>query len=538
MAASSQRATSSTELRGALAWEDAPVLLQVFVAGAGTMALEMLAGRLLAPRFGSTIFVWGSIIGVVLTGLALGYYAGGRLGDSRPVPSSLAFLLLGGGAFALLMPLFGPPILAGVASMLPGPRAGPLVAATLLLGPPSLILGGATPVAVRLTAGPTERAGTTAGTLFGLSTAGSIAGTFLTVFVLIPALDVTAILTGVGALLALASLVSGADRLPRAGLVVILLIASPMGQAAFSQTLTGMQTGITDEILHQRSSSYHEIYVTQDRNPFGDSHVRTLIMDGLRHSAMYTDRPAETPFGYVEHFHLGPLIEPDATSVLFVGAGGMSGPKQFLATYPGMQVDAVEVDPAVVDIAETYFAVPTDDPRLNVTVADGRHLLEQTDRTWDIIVLDAYGRDYIPFHLLTQEFLATAEERLSPHGVVVSNVIGTWEGEASKLARAEARTMHTVFDWTRHVPTQGRLTGAYAQNIMLVAGSGEPPDAEALAQRAQAWEADRGRAYTMLADQLDAHRLHLEDVPILTDGYAPVADFLNPVTMRPYDPSG
>lgn len=515
---------------------DASVLLQVFVAGVGTMALEMLAGRLLAPRFGSTIFVWGAVIGVVLTGLGLGYYVGGRLGDRRPVPSTLSLLLLGGGAFALLMPLFGPPVLAGVASLLPGPRGGPLLAATLLLGPPSLVLGGAAPVAIRLTAGPAERAGTTAGTLFGVSTAGSIVGTFLTVFVLIPALSVTAILTATGALLAGASLLGGERRAARATLLAILLVASPMGQAAFSGALTRMQTGITDEVVYRTSSQYHEIYVVEDRNPLQEETVRTLIMDGLRHSAMYTQRPAETPFTYVEYFHLGPLLAGNASSALFVGGGGMSGPKQFLEAYPEMQVDVVEVDPVVVDVAETYFAVP-EDPRLEIHVDDGRQFLQETNRSWDVIVLDAYGRDYIPFHLLTEEFLATVADRLSEEGVVVSNVIGTWTGEASQLVRAEARTMETAFNWTHHVPTQTRLVGNYAQNIMLVAGHGPAPeDTHDLEERARAWETQRGRAYTDIVEELDADRLRLEGVPVLRDGYAPVEEFLNPVTMRPYDP--
>lgn len=507
------------------------VRTQVFLAGAGIMVLEMLAGRLLAPRFGSTIFTWGSLIGVVMTALAAGYWLGGRWGDRRPMPGTLSLLLFGAGVFALLMPLFAPPLLAVVAGAVPDPRFGPLLASFLLIGPPSLALGAATPVAVRLAAPSPERAGSVAGNVAGISTVGSILGTFLTVFVLIPSLEVGLILLGVGALLGAAALLHGEQRAAMALVLAGLVVVSPLGQAAMVRTLGALQTGITDEVLYHKSTPYHELFVTQSR--LGDT--RTLLLDGNRHSAMYVDRPAETPYRYIEFFHLGPLLQPDAKRALFIGGGGFSGPKQFLQAYPGMEIDVVEVDGDVVEAARRFFAVP-EDPRLRTHVADGRLFLGATNRTWDVIVLDAYGRTYVPFHLLTAEFLTLVREHLAPGGVVVSNVIGSAEGDTSILLRAEARTMKAVFPWVQAAPTRPALAAFGIQNVMMVAALEPPPGWHDAAERAPAMQRESGRDYPGIVANLGALTLRTDDVPMLTDAYAPVETLVSPLTLGPYDP--
>jgi spermidine synthase len=509
------------------------VKAQVFLAGAGIMVLEMLAGRLLAPRFGSTVFTWGSLIGVVMTALALGYWLGGKLGDRRPHAGTLALLLFGAGAFALLLPLFAPPVLAMVAAALPDPRTGPLVASLLLIGPPSLVLGAATPVAVRLAAMGRESAGSTAGNMAGLSTAGSILGTFGTVFVLIPAFDVGTILLGTGALLGAAAFAGPVPQRNALALgMVALLVLTPVGQGALVRTLGTLQTGITDEVLHHESTPYHELYVTQDR--LGTT--RTLLLDGNRHSAMLLDDPPETPFKYIESFHLGPLLNPNATRVLLIGGGGFSTPKQFLQTYPNVTIDVVEVDPAVVRVAKEWFEVP-DDPRLRTHAMDGRQFLARSTETWDLIFLDAYGRTYVPFHLLTLEFLALVREHLAPGGLVVSNVIGSFEGDTSVLLRSEARTVMAAYPWVQVAPVRPGIPAFGVQNVMLLAAMGPPPGWEGRVERAAAWEVEKARPYTATVATIGAGgALRTNDVGLLTDAHAPVEALISPLTLGPYDP--
>lgn len=509
--------------------------MQVFLAGAGVMALEMVGGRLLTPRFGSSVYTWGALIGVVMTGLALGYALGGRLGDRRPYPGTLAALLLGGAAVAIALPLGGPPVIAGLAAVLPDARWGPIVASLVIIGPPSLLLGAVTPVAVRLRTEHVSRAGTVAGSLSGLSTAGSILGTFATVFVLMPVLELGAILVLLGAILGGASLLTGRRRLPRAALVVGLLVASQLAQSALAPALVEQTTGLRGEILYSRSTAYHELYVTEDTDPAYASPVRALYLDSLRHGAIFVDDPTETPLHYVGYFHLGPLVNPEAQRVLFIGGGAMTGPKQFLATYPDVEVTVVEVDPEVVEAAERFFAVP-DDPRLEIVVQDGRRFLETSDVAWDIIVLDAYARTFVPFHLLTVEFLELVRDSLAPGGLVVSNLIGSLEGDTSKLLRSELRTMGEVFTWNRQAPTNGVDSRSLVQEVMVLASVGTPFGWGDARERAGAWQAERGRPYVDLVSAAHDLQLPLDDVPVLTDSFAPVEGFVSPITRETFHP--
>ena len=180
--------------RGALA-----VGVAVFLAGAVLLGLEIAASRVLAPYFGNSLFVWGALIGVVLAGLSIGYYAGGTVADRLPTPRLLVGVIGLSALLVLVIPFVDERVLERVVEWDPGPRASPLVAAIALFGLPSIVLGSVSPIAVRLSASSLERLGRTAGSLYALSTAGSIAGTFLTAFWLIPELGTDQVIA-VGAL--------------------------------------------------------------------------------------------------------------------------------------------------------------------------------------------------------------------------------------------------------------------------------------------------------------------------------------------------
>ena len=148
----------------------------VFLSGAALLGVEIVASRVLAPSFGSSLYVWGSLIGVVLTGLAIGYWAGGALSDRYPTPYLLAGTLALGALLVLLVPVLDGWVIEQIVAWDPGPRLDPLLAAIALFAPVSIVLAAATPIAVRLAARSLERLGRTAGRLFSVSTAGSIVG--------------------------------------------------------------------------------------------------------------------------------------------------------------------------------------------------------------------------------------------------------------------------------------------------------------------------------------------------------------------------
>ncbi|HEX6989109.1 MAG TPA: fused MFS/spermidine synthase, partial [Bacillota bacterium] len=177
------------------------LLLTVFTSGAVLMAVEMIGSRILAPYFGNSIFVWGALIGVVLTALSIGYWAGGYWADRRPEPGPLAGILIAAGAWTWLLPSLAGRLTPWIAAAVPDPRSGALLASLGLLAGPALLMAMVSPWAVRLAAHELGRVGSTAGLLYAVSTAGSIAGTLVTSFYLIPAFGTADLTRGLGLLL-------------------------------------------------------------------------------------------------------------------------------------------------------------------------------------------------------------------------------------------------------------------------------------------------------------------------------------------------
>lgn len=522
----------------------------VFLSGAVLLSVEIAASRVVAPAFGNSLYVWGSLIGVVLAGLAVGYWLGGVAADRAPAPALLSVVIVLGALAVLLVPLLDDPVLAGIVAWDPGPRLSPLLAAIALFALPSVVLAAVTPVAVRLRTRSLARAGRTAGRLFSVSTAGSIAGTFATAFFLIPEVGTEQLFQlAAAALFAAAGVVALLER----RLVAVLALAALAGglgyvgaarEPAGAQRLSGaaaqnwspvyrtrgygfldardalVERGDSDlRVAFAKDTQYHRLAVVDD-----DS-TRYLRFDNSLQSAMYLDDPFRTRFRYTDFFHLGLAYDPGARDVLFVGLGAGSSPKRMWRDFPELRLHAVELDSVVVDVAHRYFAVPKDDARLTVEVGDGRRLLARSDRRWDVIVIDAFFADAIPFHLVTREFLDLARSRLAPGGVVVTNVIGALSGPGSRLFRSVYKTYRAAFPTVLVHPVvePGRGAPAAYRNLIVVATDAAAPDRTFLAER---WEEVRRRVPSApdlaraIRDRYDAP-IPTGDVPVLTDDYAP-----------------
>src|ERR687885_808334 len=217
-----------------------PLVAAAFTGGAAVLAVEIAASRVLAPFFGNSLYVWGALIGVVLAGLAAGYWLGGALADRLPRPALMVGVLGLGGLAVLAIPLLDEPVLEWVVGWDPGPRLDPLLAAILLFGAPSVVLAAVTPVAVRLRARSTTTIGRTAGRLFALSTAGSIAGTFATAFWLIPTFGTDELLALIAAaLLGCVTLVAVSQRL----LLGAVVAAAATAAAGFATGAVAPENG-------------------------------------------------------------------------------------------------------------------------------------------------------------------------------------------------------------------------------------------------------------------------------------------------------
>jgi spermidine synthase len=190
--------------------------------------------------------------------------------------------------------------------------------------------------------------------------------------------------------------------------------------------------------------------VTRFDSPFHRIHVddvgfvRVLRFERNRQSSMRLDDPFETDIDYCGYLHIAIAVTPDPTSALMIGLGGGSVVKRMWRDYPDLQLDVVELDPEVVEIAHELFAVPRDE-RIRVAVADGRDFLTMSDERYDIVIVDAFDDDRVPRTLLTEEFMRDVREHLAPGGVAAWNLIGHMSGMHSGLFRSLYRTAANVW---------------------------------------------------------------------------------------------
>ena len=502
----------------------------VFVSGAVVMALELLGSRLLAPVFGSSIFVWGSLIGVVLASLSAGYYLGGRLADRKPNLETLSLAIFGAGLLVLALPALAQPVFNAVVGARLGDRYAPLLATIVLLAPSSILLGMVSPYAIRLAARSFEKLGKASGNLYALSTLGSIVGTFVTVFVLIPEFGVNKIIVGLGVTLMFVAFLGLGIRLKI--FVLVILIAVPLAAPYLvSRQLTVATYSLAlGDTIYETDTPYHHILVVDAFDPAHESTIRYLIMDDNFHSAMDLGNTDRTVFEYTDYFHLPFLVNPNIRNVLFIGGGGFTGPKSFLRHYKNVTVDVAEIDPEVIRVAEQYFEVDSSNSRLHIFNEDGRIFLQQTNQKYDLVVLDAYSKSYVPFHLMTSEFFNLLAKHLTANGTVISNLVAQTAGSNSELLGAEVNTMRGTFPNVYTFATRG-TEYPDLQNIIILASLNSQiltgTDFQRLAS------APNAAAIQLTSDVGNFFVMHPEDAPILTDNFAPVENLLNPMTGQP-----
>lgn len=492
----------------------------VFISGAVLMSLEIVGSRVLAPFFGNSIFVWGSLISVFLAALSVGYYWGGRLSDRNPSFERLLVLIFIPGLMISALPFLYPDVNPWIATVDFGTRLNPLIASLLYFLLPSIFLGTTSPYAIRLSAQALATVGSTAGTLYALSTCGSIFGTLFTAFYLIPLIGVTAIIHSLGVTLMTLSLISwplirllAPQKVAVAflGLLVCVFVATP----ALARS----------RLLLEKDSLYHRIRVEEDEES------RSIYFDRTLQSAMDLSDPTRLTLLYSQYASLGLAFRPAAKNALIIGLGGGSIPKKYHKEFPSLEIDVAEIDPEVVEAAKRYFHFK-EAKNLRVYAQDGRLFVTRTSNRYDLMLLDAYFSDTIPFHLTTREFFQTAHQKLSGEGVLVINVIGAITGPGGKITRSIVKTLRPIFPQIYVFPTR-RGQGATldtVQNVILVATKETRRIAiDEIVKRAS--ELGRGLFPSPISQITASYHdapISDQDVPVLTDDYAPTDSLLHP----------
>ena len=486
-----------------------PVLaaILVFATSAAILVLEILAGRLLAPYVGVTLETYTGIIGTVLAGISLGTWLGGRAADRMDPRLLLGPLLVVGGVLALLVV----PAISLVAALRvgSGPAAIVLFSAAAFVAP-AAVLAAVTPTVVKMQLHDLSETGHVVGRLSALSTAGAIAGTFVTGFVLVSALPTRPIVIALGAALIAAGVVVWlrVGRGRGASLPVIALAALVAG--------TGW-TALTPQPC-ERESTYFCVRVETD--PARES-GRTLYLDTLRHSYVDLADPTHLEFEYARI--VGDVVAAVATeeqplSALHIGGGGFTIPRYLAATRPGSTSLVLELDPTVLAVAREELGLATSDD-LRVRVGDARlGLATEPDDAYDLVVGDAFGGLAVPWHLTTLDFVAQIQRVLRPDGLYVVNVI---DYPPLGFARAEAATLRAVFPHVAVIAPEGRIEGRSGGNIVLVASDALLPHEAILEANGLRFGGDE-----IITDgpELEAF---IAGAHVLTDDFAPVDQLLS-----------
>ena len=542
--------------------------LVVFVASCCTLILELVAGRILAPYIGVSLYTWTSIIGVVLAGISLGNYLGGRFADRWPRRRTLGILLVAGGLASLaILPLINiaTSIPTGqlvdpnnrLGGVLPVDRAALLILrivtiTTLIFFPPSFILGMVSPVVIKLTLRDLAQTGGLVGKVYALSTLGSILGTFATGFVLVQLFGTRMIVLGVGiVLLVMAAVFGDLVRVGRAavplvaGLLLVALLVPARNVKAYDCLNAGLNVDCVQRAasdgwdqatqsgcLHE--TAYYCIRVTSDQTASDHQTVKELILDHLVHSYNSLEDPNYLQYGYIKVYaeiadYLAQQSPDQSLRVLYIGGGGYTLPRHIEATYPNARQEIMEIDPGVTQTV--YEQLGVDPKTTNITTYnfDGRlmanQLVQDHAGQYDLIIGDAFNDLSIPYHLTTREFDQELKRLLKPGGFYLALVIDKMVG--GKFIPAYTDTVLQVWPAVQ-VLADGDTWSSTAPSTYVVAAGDVPIDPSRLATARGQGLGGSTATRIMPGDQMHTW-LDNAQAPVLTDDYAPVDNLIAPI---------
>ncbi|MFA7254162.1 MAG: fused MFS/spermidine synthase [Patescibacteria group bacterium] len=486
-------------------WRKYNLEIVVFISGACVMILELVGSRVLAPYAGSSLSTWTSLIGIILGCLSLGYWIGGKIADKSQSYDVLALMLLSSG---LLIGVTGATkgYILNTMSLTLGLETVTftIISSIILFGIPSLILGVISPYAVRLKIKQVSSSGSTVGNLYAISTFGSILGTFIGGFYLIPNLGNSKLIFLLAAIMAFNSLlVVGRRRFIFFAVVPIILITGIFFNRQSDQN-----------IIVDVDSTFQRIQIISDIDRLSGRSVYSLKTDaGSLQSEVFADGSDELVFDYTKFYRLSADANPQIKNALMIGGGAFSYPRDFLKGFEKSSIDVVEIDPMMTELAKKFLFLK-DDPRLKIYHEDGRVFLNKNMKKYDVIYLDAFKSLSPPVQLTTKECIQKASESLNSQGFIMANVISSLQGEKSKFLWAEYMTFKEVFPYVAVFQVNKELGLELAQNLMLV-GFKDPQ------QLKQSLDNDYYRS--------SIYNGEMGESPVLTDDFSPTDFYLNEI---------
>jgi spermidine synthase len=525
----------------------------VFIASFCTLVIELVAGRIMAPYVGVSLYTWTSIIGVVLAGISIGAYLGGRIADRYPRSSTLGWLLFlsGLGAFSI-SPLTN---LIGGAQFQTSLMTRILLITTIIFFVPSCLLGMISPVVVKLTLSNLEKTGNVVGKIYAFSTLGSILGTFATGFYLISWMGTRSILLMMGIILILSALIFGvffrskktltlfflflflSFLLPIVGLHVYA-ITNPEEFSFPNSPIESVKTyysyafkfPLEEETYFFKESDYYTIKLKKSIKGNNGNPLESLVLDHLVHS--YTDLkdPLYIEYEYIRMYE--EMVRWQAKGrksfrALFLGGGGYTFPRFIGTKYPKAEIHVVEIDPEITRVAKKYLGV-SEDSRIHSFNEDGRWFVMNCREkgTYDFIFGDAFNDLSIPYHLTTKEFAMQLKSLLKPDGVLMANVIDSFKKGA--FMPSYIRTLEEVFGKGNvHLMTLSSDYEKIGISTCVIVASPQRLDMDDFVRAAKG-KGEEMTSHVMPQKQLQEYLKERYSV-ILTDDYVPVDNLIAPI---------
>ena len=520
--------------------------LTEFFAGMSVMAVELGASRLLAPYFSSSQIVWTIIIGTIMIAMALGNIYGGRKADKDPDPGKLYRRILIAAIWIALIPVLGKYIIIAISAVLVfAVNSNFLIIAAfaacmIVFVFPLFLLGTVTPSLAKYTTDSLEDNGRIIGTLGAYNTVGSIIGTFVPTFVTIPAVGTAItflIFAGILMALSILYLVSPYDE----GTVSAQAGGSENGKKSLAKgdvrriiagmlifilcVIFGHNTSFAfweNDLTYEGESVYNYLQVKETDSSvilstnvlFG---VQSILMKDSALTGMYYDYAMAAPYmaGIKEKEKSGENL-----NLLIFGMGSGTYATQLSRYFDNINVEGVEIDDKITDLAHKYFELPE---TTRVTTYDGRAYLAAIDGLYDVIMVDAYQDITIPFQMSSVEFFTMVKEHLAPGGVMVVNMnmysdgdgtgSGDCLGDTASINTYLADTISSVFEDVVTV----KVPGATNRDLFAT----EDPSFMVRLSENVAME-DNETLRTMMQRVLDTYVRYDSTGHIMTDDKAPV----------------
>ena len=526
----------------------------VFIASFCTLVIELVAGRIMAPYVGVSLYTWTSIIGVVLAGISIGAYLGGLIADRYPQPSTLGWLLFlsGLGAFSI-SPLTN---LIGSAEFQTSLMVRILLITAIIFFVPSCLLGMISPVVVKLTLNNLEKTGNVVGKIYAFSTLGSILGTFATGFFLISWMGTRNILLTMGLILIVAAPIFGGFFFRKKALMLFLLflcltlILPVLGLYGYAAIQPGQivlppsplqSLGTVYEYAFKppsdastyffTESNYYTIKVKRDNRNGEDAPLETLVLDHLIHSYNDLKDPFHLEYEYeriyeeVVRWQAG---KRNSLNALFLGGGGYTLPRLIDARYPHADIDVVEIDPEVTRVGLEYLGV-SQAKHIRSFNEDARWFIMNSKEKgkYDLVFGDAFNDLSIPYHLTTKEFALQLKSLMKPDGLLMANVIDSFK--KGLFMPAYIRTLEEVFGKGNvHLLTLGEDYDAMGISTHVVLASPGKLDLDNFVATLQGNGKEEMNAHVMPSDRLQQY-LKERPTVVLTDDYVPVDNLIAPI---------